>query len=208
MNSQQYQNLEYLAGWFVPSAKYDVDYAKSLQLKEFIATPILVFNYQFLQTPGIAPVLPIGNLNKTRLFVKPRYQVSDLGGIKLTRKVLISAASFYSFVAASALSILWCFIVLLACVFIAQLPTITLFPEISFASRSILPTCRHSRDIAALLYPLTNASNRGIKRRLAGISFFLGRRGLALEEGEAGPNAGHVQIDLVMEDKLIKGKHY
>jgi len=75
LNSTQYQNLEYLAVWFVPSANYDVDYAKLLQLNQFIATPIQVFNYQFFQSPGIPLIVPLENLNKTGDLAKPRYQV-------------------------------------------------------------------------------------------------------------------------------------
>jgi len=99
LNSTQYQNLEYLAVWFVPSATYDVDYAKLLQLNQFIATPIQVFNYQFLQTPGISLIVPPENLNKTGDLVKPRYQVNvvKLGltlGVNLTCIILLFCRRF------------------------------------------------------------------------------------------------------------------
>lgn len=98
-NSTQYQNLEYLAVWFVPSATYDVDYSKLLQLNQFIATPIQVLNYQFLQTPGIPLIVPPENLNKTGDLVKPRYQVRAFRigltlGANLTCLILLLCRGF------------------------------------------------------------------------------------------------------------------
>lgn len=92
----------------------------------------------------------------------------------------------------------------------AQLPTSTLFPEISFASRSLSSTSEPN-DIGGLLNPLTNADNTGIRKRLAGKSFFLNKRGPVLKEGEGqahNGNDGHVQLDLVRGNDLVKGKRY
>ena len=95
----------------------------------------------------------------------------------------------------------------------AQLPTSTLFPEISVASRSISSTAisdYEPKDIGELLYPLTNADNTGIRKRLAGKSFFLNKRGLVLEEegnSQIGLD-GHVQLDLVRGNDFVKGERY
>jgi hypothetical protein len=64
--------LEYFAVWFAPVSGEDVDYVTTLQLKQFMATPLLVYNNQFLDQPGN---LPLENLNKTAAFVLSSYQV-------------------------------------------------------------------------------------------------------------------------------------
>jgi hypothetical protein len=72
LNSTQYQMLEYLSVYFTPAPGVNVAYDKILQLKQFIATPVLVYNNQFLDMPGD---LPSDNLNKKGDVVIPSYQV-------------------------------------------------------------------------------------------------------------------------------------
>jgi hypothetical protein len=57
-----------------------------------------------------------------------------------------------------------------------------------------------------LLYPLTNADNTGIRKRLTGKSFFLNKRELGVEDGEG--KSGHIQLDLFRGNDLVKGERY
>lgn len=59
-----------------------------------------------------------------------------------------------------------------------------------------------------LLYPLTNADNTGIRKRLTGKSFFLNQRGLGMEGGDGKGQKGHIQLDLFMGNDLVKGERY
>lgn len=59
-----------------------------------------------------------------------------------------------------------------------------------------------------LLYTLTNADNTGIRKQLAGKSFFLNKRGLGVEGGEGKDRNGHIQLDLIRGNDLVKGERY
>src|SRR5947207_14775026 len=82
--------------------------------------------------------------------------------------MVISSGSLYAFMAESLLSLVWCFRVLVDCMWI-QASNSSFFPEINFISKCVT----YSGSLDRLLYSISNANSRIILRRMRDSRIFV-----------------------------------
>jgi hypothetical protein len=87
--------------------------------------------------------------------------------------LVIASASFWALVAGAVFSYMWSIILILFCIGV-QLPNLSLFPEINFASKCVPESIGNSSSIGDSLYWLSSSGTYGIRKHLAGKDIYLG----------------------------------